>query len=207
MEIELKYLLTEDIAKDRIFADHHLLEIKDPDSEETIPMRAIYLDTEDGSLRQKEMAFRVRLEDERRVATMKWGGSAEGGLHARGELNVPVDKAFVQDPSIEVFRGSEIYEEIAEAVGDKKLVPVMEMEFTRRQMRVDTGRSISVVSLDDGVIRTAKGEEPIAELEVELYSGDQEDMMRLGEELAAKYNLVPSDHSKFQKGLMLLELA
>ena len=41
MEIELKYLLTEDIAKDRIFADHHLLEIKDPDSEETIPMRAI----------------------------------------------------------------------------------------------------------------------------------------------------------------------
>ena len=170
-------------------------------------MRAIYLDTEDGSLRKKEMAFRVRLEDERRIATLKWGGSAEGGLHVRGELNVPVDKDFVQNPSMEVFRGSEIYEEIAEAVGNKKLVPVMEMEFTRRQMRVDTGKSISVVSLDDGVIRTAKGEVPIAELEVELYSGDQEDMMHLGEELAAKYNLVPSNHSKFQKGLMLLGLA
>ena len=59
-------------------------------------------------------------------------------------------------------------------------------------------------SLDDGVIRTANGEVPIAELEIELYSGDQEDMVRLGEELAAKYNLAAGDCSKFQKGLALL---
>lgn len=37
-----------------------------------------------------------------------------------------------------------------------------------------------------------------------LYSGDQEDMVRLGEELAAKYNLAAGDCSKFQKGLALL---
>lgn len=207
MEIELKYLLTEEIAKDRIFADQHLLEIKDPDSEETVPMHAVYMDTADGSLRHKEMAFRIRSEAGRRIATLKWGGSAEGGLHIRGELNVPVDESFLKDPKMEIFKGSEIYDEIAEAVDGKKLIPVMEMEFIRRQMRVDTGRSISVISLDDGVIRTSKGEEKIAELEVELYSGDQEDMIRLGEELAAKYNLQPSDHSKFQKGLMLLDLA
>ena len=39
MEIELKYLLTEDIARERILDDKHLLEIKDPDSDETIRMR------------------------------------------------------------------------------------------------------------------------------------------------------------------------
>ena len=83
-------------------------------------------------------------------------------------------------------------------------LPVMHMEFTRQQMRVDTGKSISVISLDDGVIRTANGEVPIAELEIELYSGDQEDMVRLGEELAAKYNLAAGDCSKFQTGLALL---
>ena len=76
MEIELKYLLTEAIAKDRVLEDKHLQEIQDPDSEETIHMRAIYFDTADNSLRGKEMAFRVREENDRRVATLKWGGSA-----------------------------------------------------------------------------------------------------------------------------------
>ena len=204
MEIELKYLLTEAIAKDRVLEDKHLQEIQDPDSEETIHMRAIYFDTADNSLRGKEMAFRVREENDRRVATLKWGGSADGGLHVRGELNVPVDDDFAKAPRMDIFQGSEIYEEIARTVGDQKLLPVMEMEYTRRQMRVDTGRSISVVSMDDGVIRTAKGEAPIAELEIELYSGDQEDMLLLGEELAATYNLLPCDTSKFQKGLALL---
>ena len=52
--------------------------------------------------------------------------------------------------------------------------------------------------------KIAKGEAPIAELEIELYSGDQEDMLLLGEELAAKYNLLTCDTSKFQKGLALL---
>ena len=30
MEIELKYLLKDNLAKDRILSDKHLLEIKDP---------------------------------------------------------------------------------------------------------------------------------------------------------------------------------
>ena len=47
MEIELKYLLTEAIAKDRVLEDKRLQEIQDPDSEETIHMRAIYFDTAD----------------------------------------------------------------------------------------------------------------------------------------------------------------
>ena len=167
-------------------------------------MRAVYFDTADGDLQRREMAFRVREENDRKVATLKWGGSAENGLHVRGELNVPVDEAFCSAPHVDIFKGSEIYEEIAGTVGEKALLPVMHMAFTRQQMRVDTGKSISVISLDDGVIRTANGEVPIAELEIELYSGDQEDMVRLGEELAAKYNLAAGDCSKFQKGLALL---
>lgn len=103
MEIELKYLLTEAIAKDRVLEDKHLQEIQDPDSEETIHMRAIYFDTADNSLRGKEMAFRVREENDRRVATLKWGGSADGGLHVRGELNVPVVDDFAKAPRMDIF--------------------------------------------------------------------------------------------------------
>ena len=205
MEIELKYYLNDEIAKERIFNDKHLTEIKDPDFDETIEMKAVYMDTAQKDLMKKEMAFRVRSEGNRMVATLKWGGSAKDGLHVRGELNVPVDDQFVRSPNVDVFKGSEIYEEIKAAVGDRALQKVMEMDFTRKEIRVDTGKSISVISLDEGWIRTDGGDAPISELEIEFYSGDQDDMIELGMELATKYNLQTSDKSKYQRGLELLE--
>lgn len=204
MEIELKYLLRDDLAKDRILNDKHLLEIKNPACDETVQMRAIYLDTEEGDLRGLQIALRARFENERVVVTLKWKGSAQDGLHVRGELNVPAGSEYLDNPTVDIFKGSEIYDELLAAVSDKKLVPVMEMDYVRKAIQVDTGKSISVVSLDEGTIHTSKGDAEILEVEVELYSGDQEDMVALGGELAAKYNLQTSDKSKYQRGLELL---
>lgn len=204
MEIELKYLLRDDLAKDRILNDKHLLEIKNPACDETVQMRAIYLDTEEGDLRGLQIALRARFENERVVVTLKWKGSAQDGLHVRGELNVPAGSEYLDNLTVEIFKGSEIYDELLAAVSDKKLVAVMEMDYVRKAIQVDTGKSISVVSLDEGIIHTSKGDTGILEVEVELYSGDQEDMVDLGGELAAKYNLETSDKSKYQRGLELL---
>lgn len=204
MEIELKYLLRDDLAKDRILNDKHLLEIKNPACDETVQMRAIYFDTEEGDLRSLQIALRARFENERVVVTLKWKGSAQDGLHVRGELNVPAEPEYLDNPTVDIFKGSEIYDELLAAVSDKNLVPVMEMDYVRKAIQVDTGKSISVVSLDEGIIHTSKGNTGILEVEVELYSGDQEDMVALGGELAAKYNLETSDKSKYQRGLELL---
>lgn len=204
MEIELKYLLRDDLAKDRILNDKHLLEIKNPACDETVQMRAIYLDTAEGDLRGLQIALRARFENERVVVTLKWKGSAQDGLHVRGELNVPAGSEYLDNPTVDIFKGSEIYDELLAAVSDKKLIPVMEMDYVRKAIQVDTGKSISVVSLDEGTIHTSKGDAEILEVEVELYSGDQEDMVALGGELAAKYNLQTSDKSKYQRGLELL---
>lgn len=204
MEIELKYLLRDDLAKDRILNDKHLLEIKNPACDETVQMRAVYLDTEEGDLRGLQIALRARFENERVVVTLKWKGSAQDGLHVRGELNVPAGSEYLDNPTVDIFKGSEIYDELLAAVSDKKLIPVMEMDYVRKAIQVDTGKSISVVSLDEGTIHTSKGDAEILEVEVELYSGDQEDMVALGGELAAKYNLQTSDKSKYQRGLELL---
>ncbi len=206
MEIELKFLVEEELTRERILQDDHLRKLAGEEALEVIPMKAVYYDTEEKDLLKKMYAFRVRYEDVRAVATMKWGGGAEEGLHQRGELNVTVNEVFAECPNVDIFKGSEIYEEIAEAVGEKPLIPVMEMEFVRKQMHVDTGKSISVVSFDEGEIRTAGGTAPISEVEVELYSGDQDDMIALGKELAAKYNLTPGNKSKYQRGLELLGL-
>ena len=206
MEIELKYLVEDDITRERIFQDHHLLKMAEDVNPEIIPMRAVYFDTEDKALLKKQMAFRVRYEAVHPVATLKWGGGAEDGLHRRGELNVTVSEDFAKNPDLGIFRGSEIFDEISQAAGERKLVPVMEMDFVRKQIHVDTGKSISVVSYDEGEIRTTGGNAPISEVEVELYSGNQDDMIALGNELAVKYNLKPGNQSKYQRGLELLGL-
>lgn len=206
MEVELKFLVEEPIARERILQDKHLEEITDAGSREEIEMKAIYLDTETFDLCQKQMAFRIRYENGNPIATLKWGGRVEAGLHERGELNVPVDEEYIKAPHLGIFKGSEIYEDIKTAAGEKPLHRLMEMNCIRKQITVDTGRSISVVSLDVGEIVTSKGTAPISELEVELYSGDKDDMVALGRELAAKYNLKEGLKSKFQVGLELLGL-
>lgn len=204
MEIELKYLVEDEFTRERILRDRHLMKMSDEEEVETIQMRAVYFDTEDKALLHRKFAFRVRHEGALPVATIKWGGGASNGLHCRGELNVTVNEEFAVKPDLDIFRGSEIYEEISEAVSGRQLIPVMEMEFIRQQIHVDTGKSISVVSCDQGEIRTTGGNALISEVEVELYSGDQDDMIALGQELAAKYNLKPGDQSKYQRGLELL---
>ncbi len=206
MEIELKYLFENEAVKNEIFNDKYIQKIKDEGSDAVTAMRAVYMDTEEGSLRKKEMAFRIRFEGSKTVATLKWGGSASEGLHMRGELNVAVEESFVEKPSLELFRGSEIFEDIMEAVGDKPLVTVMEMNYIRRELRVDTGLSIDVISVDEGQIATAKGSLPICELEVELYTGDKDDMIALGRRLEEKYHLKRANRSKYQCGLELMGL-
>lgn len=205
MEIELKYLVEEPIAREKILKDSHLSEIKEKGSEGEIKLDAVYYDTADMDLCRGRMAFRIRLENGNPVATLKWGGQVSDGLHVRGEFNTPADRSSMADPDPEIFKGSEIYDKFKEIVGGKKLKEIMRVECLRKQMMVDTGKSIDAISLDMGKVITANGQAQIAELEIELFSGDKDDMIALGRELAAKYNLIPGNKSKFQIGLELIE--
>jgi triphosphatase len=60
------------------------------------------------------------------------------------------------------------------------------------------------ISLDRGKIIAGGGEDPVCELEIELYSGSQDDLKELGEALAGEYGLKPEERSKFARGLRLL---
>ena len=42
------------------------------------------------------------------------------------------------------------------------------------------------------------------EMEIELYSGDLEELKEYGQKIADKYGLVPEDRSKFARGYDLL---
>jgi len=60
------------------------------------------------------------------------------------------------------------------------------------------------IAIDTGSIVTDMGEEPILELEIELFAGDVKVMKDLGKKLADKYGLTAENQSKLGRGLRLL---
>ena len=172
METEFKYNLEDTSIFDSIVetAGARNLRLEDV---EVIDMHAAYFDTEDFDFRKRGIAYRIRQEDDRCTATIKWDVNVKEGLHRREEFNLVVnDERFALNPNIDIFVSSDAYDVLLEAAGDKPLKPTISMDYQRRQFKVDTGRSISCISLDEGVIHHIDGHTvPISELEIEWYYG------------------------------------
>lgn len=205
MEIEMKYGIADKKDAERIWEDEYLLGIGDMDSRETVYMKAAYFDTEDYTLMKHDVAYRIRMEGNRIVASLKWNGNIADGLHTREEINVPVgDEACFIRPSADIFKESEQGKALMELIEGKELHSLLETRFLRRKMKVDTGRSICEVAIDIGEIVTDFGDRPICELEIELFSGEQEDVLQIGKACAEKYGLNVENRSKYARGLEVL---
>ena len=206
MEIELKYSIEDDSIIRSIMEDRIFTSIEKKDSRETLSMRAVYFDTAEGDLRQNHIAFRIRLEGSRYIATLKRRSSAEGGLHRREEINAPVpDSDFALHPTLSVFSGDELIADLPEELMARELIPVMEMNFVREHFRIDYRGSIMEVSADQGDISAAGSSCPICEMEIELYSGCEDDLVKLGRQVQKAYDLKEENISKYARGLALLE--
>lgn len=205
MESELKYRIKDREMADALWDDECLLAIADPSSREKLVMKAVYFDTEDHVLSGNNMAFRVRLEGESIFATLKWGGHSSNGFHEREEINVPVtgEQYFIEPPT-DLFAESEDGKALVGMIGSKPLVNMLETRYLRRRMRVDLNDCLMEIAIDTGSIVTDMGEEPILELEIELFAGDVKVMKDLGKKLADKYGLTAENQSKLGRGLRLL---
>jgi inorganic triphosphatase YgiF len=201
MEIELKYAIDNEEIAAKIWEDEDLKKIEEKGTRETLMMEAIYFDTENMDLSKNDMAYRVRREGERLIASLKWGGGSDGALHKREEVNVPVMDT---KPNPVIFEECNIGDDLIAILGGKELRPVLEMHIERKRFRVDTESTILEISVDQGNIVTPNGTEPVCEVEVEMFSGSEDVMMKTGTGLAEKYGLVSEKRSKFYRGLMLL---
>lgn len=202
MEIELKYRIpapeiAEDIWKDKLF-----FSLEEDNSREELCFNAKYFDTPDCDLAKNDMAYRVRKEGCRWVASLKWKGHSEGALHTREEINVPVEN---DRPDPEVFKESKIGAELMRIIGDKAVYSLLETRFHRRRLRIDTGTGIFELSVDEGWIVTPYGEEPISEVELELFSGKTEELEKLGKKLCEEYGLEKEERSKYARGIKLIK--
>ena len=203
METEFKFSLSDPSVFDQIAQNAKINKIG-LEAVEVIDMHADYFDTEDGDLRNRGIAYRIRQEDDRCTATIKRDVNVSGGLHQREEFNLVVnDERFAEHPDIELFLSSDAYDVLKEAAGDKKLVRTITMDYQRRQLKVDTGKSISCISIDEGVIHHADGHNvPVCELEIEWYYGDENDFIELANMIQSKYELVIENRSKLQRALI-----
>ena len=145
------------------------------------------------------------MEGERVFATLKWGGHSSNGFHEREEINVPVsgEEYFINPPK-DLFSESDDGQVVLALIGEKPLLNILETRYLRRRMRVDLDDSLMEIAIDTGSIVTDLGEEPILELEIELFAGDMAGIHDLGNKLSKKYNLVPENRSKLARGLALL---
>ena len=200
METEFKYILKDPAVFDTMVEEAGSSKLG-LDAVEVIDMHAVYFDTEDFDLRNRGIAYRIRQEDDRCTATIKWDIDVSEGLHRREEFNLVVnDERFAEHPDIEIFVSSDAYDVLKEAAGSKKLVPTISMDYQRRQFKVDTGKSISCISVDEGVIHHVDGHiVPVSELEIEWYYGDEDDFMALARRIQEKYGLRSEDRSKLQR--------
>ena len=200
METEFKYNVEDLTIFDSIVRNAEINKMG-IDAVETIDMHAVYFDTENMDFRKRGIAYRIRQEDDRITATIKWDVTVEDGLHKREEFNLVVnDERFAEAPDIQLFISSEAYDVLYEAAGDRKLRKTICMDYTRKQFKVDTGRSISCISLDTGPISHADGHKvPISELEIEWYYGNEDDFIKLASFIQDKYNLETEDRSKLQR--------
>lgn len=205
MELEMKYGIGGKNIAENIWTDEYLMTIEEADTREKVFMKAAYFDTNDHVLCKNDITFRIRMEGSRIIATLKWSGKSEGAFHQREEINVPVvDEACFIKPDPEVFKESQIGQELIKLLGDRELESIIETNFLRSRFRVDTGNSIIEVSIDKGEIITEEGNEPILELELELFSGQEEELFALGTKMSEKYDLTPEERSKYARGKAML---
>lgn len=204
MEIELKYLIEDEETQKKLWNLSVFKKYGEVELHAETNMRAVYYDTEDGLLRSVDAAFRIRKENDRYVATLKWGGMNDEALHEREELNLPLcGMSDTEKPSLKVFSESEKGRELMELTGDRDLIPVVETSFTRKIMRIDTGRAICEAALDTGKIIAGGGSADIRELELELFSGNVEEIEAIGRDLSERFSIRPGILSKYARGLEL----
>ena len=206
MEIEVKYAVPSDETVSDILTDSFWEEYA-KDEFETVPLRAVYYDTEDRALRKLKITLRVRSEGPTAFATVKWDGSTVGALHAREEVNIPVEIEKASEiPDTSLFEETPIGNVIKEAAELSPLVPILTMQFNRSRRRLVYDRNVIELAMDRGDIVTPCGTAPILELELEHYAGpDPLAVLELGEIVAERYGLTLEPRSKYSRGLALLE--
>ena len=201
MEIELKYRIPDEGIADRIWDNELFAGMEEEGSREELDLHARYFDTDSLDLTENQIAYRIRKEGDHYNATIKWQGISEDGLHRREELSCHVPD---ENADLELFCESDIGDELKGLTEGKELEMIMETRINRRRYRIDTGEAILEVSVDKGCVQAEGDEEPVLEVEIELFTGETDELLRIGRKMQKQYDLIPEDMTKYAKGIEMI---
>lgn len=177
---------------------------------DVVRLHSIYLDTADLSLAHHGVALRVRRQAGRWEATAKWTGRVRGAVHERPELTVPLARA-PRTPFTPPAGPLAVH--LAALVAGRPLAPILISDITRRRLDVlppataTPADSIAELALDRVRLRSPARPESAAaycEVEIELLHGSRRDIAGIARVLRQRFDLQPSQESKFARGLSLL---
>lgn len=202
-ELELKLRLLDPTAWGSVLSAPILADLQAP-ATQLERLEAKYFDTHDQALQKAGVAYRIRMENDRWVATVKAGGTSAGGLHERREWNIVVTEP---EPNMEYFRDTEAWPLLQDILGEGSLTALFSTAFDRRKVEIaTTDGSLIELAVDIGLIIAGERQEPIAEVELELKSGSSAAVLALGAELARSVPLTVEPRSKYFRGLQLAGL-
>ena len=200
-EIEIKLQIKDEAEVEKIYTWLKSIAMDDLQS---IEMKAIYYDTEDGFFNKHRIAYRVRRENKSIVATYKSGNVNKNGIFERVEIN-KVAKSV--EPDITVFADEALIWEVVKKVQNVDLKPIVVTDFTRKCAVIKWQNSQIEVALDQGIVWGKNNKSPICELELELKDGNENDLLNLKEKLMQRFAIENSVISKYKKGLILAGLS
>lgn len=195
-EVELKFdIALADVARLR---NARALAGIDPRTQRLL---ALYLDTPDEILAANGMAMRLRREGGQWMQTLKGGGGATGGLHAREEWESPsadgsLDLACWRDTPLAALPGA--------ATLHERLAVLFQVEVERTTWTVRPAAGVEVeVALDIGEVRRGPSTDAVREVEIEHKSGPESAVFEFAGRLLDDLPLVPSAVTKAQRGYRL----
>ena len=169
----------------------------------TAVLQNVYFDYK-GLLHRAGVAIRTRSVNGSHEMTVKMREPDERGLSQRREWNFPIDT-----PSLDYARleGLDLPVSVVSVIQDRLLEVVFENAFERTDWHVTEANCDVMVSLDLGSVQVDGRASQVSELELELLSGDIDQLIRLGCEVADRLPAFMGVMSKAERGDRLIREA
>lgn len=162
-------------------------------------VRDTYLDTRTRALLAAGFACRRREQEGRVIMTLKGTSTAGDAIHRRREMEVELPA----DAPPALWPASEAREAAVRIIGSEALVALFRIRQDRFvRQAFDGKRHVALVSVDEVTVEGTAGGSGWREMEIELVPGGREkDLAAVIAWARARFNLVPSLLSKFERAL------
>ena len=163
-------------------------------------LESVYFDTADYRLRDEKVILRVRTSDDGTVQTIKSACMEDPGGLTRREWE---DRITGNRPDFARAKGTAL-EPLATPRLKRAIREIFRTVMVRTVVPLRLNDALIEMAIDRGHIVSSKGRELIAEMELELKSGDATQLFRLGRRIAGLLPVGYAPWSKAERGYALI---